>query len=737
MSNTNPALNRDNVWVRNERDFAVRVEERDLRLIRDSGLRVEEGTRALLLEDGKLVETLRAGFIDMKSHKGGLIWRLFRTPERLVVILTDDADAIIEFAYDRLVTRDNREVAVSVELVFAIEHPALFFKNLMRSRNRVMYAEFERRYSREVSDALVEAVGEKTFDDLGQTRDLKSDIAVSLDNHLNTSLKSDGLKLVSVRSVRWTGEDLDRLRKDREHRREIDAMLQEIDHARDDETVREKLHEADIEALVGKLRRAREQTRVLDDDEFEQMKRDISKRLAGVKQEVEGEAEEMPWRKKRLEQNREWRRIVDEYDISTMKETFDAEKIKLKLLADNEKNKLFTQDEMDELVAELSVRAKDREDKVMVRAMISKKLELKEFLELKLMDIDARYRIDSEEHKASQALAIMQAENRQKIELDELKHQLEIRRLELEKDHLADEKQAALDRMKQLQEMDLDKQREMTDLEIKEKKARLGQEMLKLMNEVERLDEEEGLRIKRENVIKTELAALERKKIEQAMRLEEQTVQFEQKMKEMTLLHEQTLSRNAQLGDLPLEKILALTEENPGDVIRKLKQEEHFKDMTPEQIMTSQLKDLPVHATKAFESFIEKAESARIQSIQDAHNREIRDLLERQQHDDRTRWDREKSDLSREKKDFMDAMFDSRHKTEQNIADILKASKSDGGHGPVIVTQGGGGQVISPSGGGDTRNNSDEVDVRCPGCGTKITRRLNYCPECGKELNIR
>jgi hypothetical protein len=709
----------------------VRVEERNLRLIRDSGLRVEEGTRALLLEDGKLVETLRAGFIDVKSHKGGLIWRLLRTPERLVVILTDDADAIVEFSFDRLVTRDNREVAVSAELVFAIEHPAIFFKNMMRSRRRIYHDDFQNRFSREVSDALAEAIAGTSFDELGQTRDLKSDIAISLENHLNSSLKSDGLSLVSVRSVRWTSDDLERLQRDREHRREIDDMLLEIDHARDEESVRKKVHDADMEALTGKLRRAREQAQVLDDDEFEKMKQEFGNRLRKLKVEVEAEAEEIPWRKKRLQLCQEWRQYMDKYELTEMEETFDTEKIKRKLQADNDKDQLFTQEEMAELISELEVRATSRVDKVRARMVVSKKLEMKENLELKLLDIDSRYQIDSEEHKASAALAIRQAQDRQVLELAELKHQLEIKKVEIEKDHLAQEKQAALDKMAKLQEIDIDKQRAMTELEIKEHKARMGQEMLRLMDEVERIDKEENFRIEREHEIKRELAKLERAGIEQEQRLKEQEIRFNQKIREMELVHKQTLDRNAQLGDMPLEKIIALSEDNPGDVIRKLKQEEHFKDMTPEQIMMSQLKDLPVHASKVFEGFVEKAEQAKVQEMKDAHSREVRDLLEQQYRDERSRWDRDRADMSREKKD----LIDSRHKTEQNLADILRAAKPDGSaHGPVIVTSGGGGQVISPGGSGGS-GGADAVDIRCPQCGIKITRRVRFCPECGNRMN--
>jgi len=759
MSNREPNLNKDNFWVRNDRDFAVRIEERDLRLIRDSGLRVEEGTRAMLFEDGKLVETLRPGFVDMKSHKGGFLWRLLRNPERLVVILTDDADAIVEFSFDRLITRDNREVAIATELVFAIEHPAIFFKNMMRSRKSVYYDDFERRYSREVSDALSEAVAGFDMEGLGQTKALKSDIAVKLDEHMHHSLKSDGLKLIDVRSVRWTSDNLARLRRDREHRSEIDDMLQEISHARDDEGVRETLHDADMEALIGKLRRAREQVQVLDDDEFEKIKQSYSNNLRKIKAEVEAEAEEIPWRKKRLEQTREWQRYINKYEITDIEEKFDSEKILRKLEIDNEKDKLFTQEEMEELVSELQVRAMNRGDKVSARMTVSKKLRLKEELELKLLEIAKYHDINSELYRVKQAQAKQAARDRQEFEIDALKHDIDKANLEADKRDIARQREMLAKReeeiaknktrdetllaelKRKLEHAKTDGEVEVIKLELKEKKMHMGMEALKMMDEQEAitskrklLEEEEIRRIRREDTIQIRIAETDIKRKEMEMRLTEDKQAHDNEMEK--LINKQ--GHQLDLGNLPIEKIIALTDENPGEAIRRLKQDEYFKDMDPEQIKMAQLKDLPPHIAKVLEGQMQMVEAKKLQEVKDAHYREMQDIQERNRRDDRDRWDRERDDAAREKRDFQDAMFRSRDNTERNIADILKASNS-GNSAPLVVVPGQGQVTVPGNGtgnGGSGGGSNDVIDIRCPKCGLKITREVNFCPKCGNKLSV-
>lgn len=201
-------------WKRGDGDFAVRVDLETIRGVFQKGVVVEPGCKALLIVDGAHVETLQAG----EYNEGGIAARLknFDLTRSATAILVDVGDVEMRFTLPGLMTRDPMQIDVESTLVVQVDEPLLFFTNVMKGRTALTREELERRFGVEIQNALQEAIGRRTVEELNTDLALKQQFELAVDEHLKRTFSRAGFGFVQFRTIAYRYQGFDRIRGIRE-----------------------------------------------------------------------------------------------------------------------------------------------------------------------------------------------------------------------------------------------------------------------------------------------------------------------------------------------------------------------------------------------------------------------------------------------------------------------------------------------------------------------------------------
>ncbi|MFP4107225.1 MAG: SPFH domain-containing protein [Phycisphaerae bacterium] len=271
----------ESTWMRRGDEFAVLVENEDVKGWLSKPLEIAHGTRALLFQAGKHKGELPEGRYDM----GGFLKRLnhFMIDQAATVMLVDGGDTSIDVTNEGLWTADDQEVSCVNRIVLHIADPDALYVNLMKGRPRLFLRQIEGELADELQMVLSGIVGQYTVDDLFKRNDLRDEIETALRSTLQRTLDRFGLSLEQVRFITFAGESYERLRRERGEVSEADART---DIAEDRTRVNQRLRElanreemdklqseSDVADFGRQLLHDAEVKNLLRDDELDRMAR--------------------------------------------------------------------------------------------------------------------------------------------------------------------------------------------------------------------------------------------------------------------------------------------------------------------------------------------------------------------------------------------------------------------------------------------------------------------------------
>lgn len=246
-------------WQRGRDDFAKRHELSNPESTFQTGIIVEEGTRALLLRNGALEATLEAGRYDLKTftealkesviRAGGAVVRgvacgttkVFSsimnlsiskgkedaaTVEQAVnnaitslvtspctVLLIDSGDVEIKMDISGVFTKDPLDIDISCNTVLRLDHPELFFVNVMKGDKDFSITAVRNALYGEMHNAFNEAIGQKSAAELHSNLSLKQEFENTVKEHLNRTLgQSYGLRFFQLRTIHYRNNRYDKIK---------------------------------------------------------------------------------------------------------------------------------------------------------------------------------------------------------------------------------------------------------------------------------------------------------------------------------------------------------------------------------------------------------------------------------------------------------------------------------------------------------------------------------------------
>jgi hypothetical protein len=358
-------------WKRGEADFAVRVDIETLGGVFQKGVVVEPGCRALLIVDGAYAGTLDPG----AYTEGGLLARLrhLDLTRSATAILVDVGEIELRFTFPNLVTQDPIPIEVDCTLVVQVDDPLLFLTNVMKGRPSLAREEIVRRFGAEIQNALQEAIGRRTVEELNTDLALKQQFELAVGEHLRRTFSRGGFGFVQFRTVAYRYPGFDRVRGIRQ-----DAYLQVSEH------------EA---RLAGR------------------------KRLFDVydREQLQAIVEETRKLERQVAQQRERTRVIRELSPLLADEAKGVEQLE-KLRLELDKGKLLREEELADFRRTLE---ESREDAVTARTFLVRRVELEREIEYERMRLvgraDVRLQVLEAEAKARRAqLDVELAEDRER-----------------------------------------------------------------------------------------------------------------------------------------------------------------------------------------------------------------------------------------------------------------------------------------------------------------------------------
>jgi len=287
-------------------------------------------------------------------------------------------------------------------------------------------------------------------------------------------------------------------------------------------------------------------------------------------------------------------------------------------------------------------------------------------------------------------------------------------------------------------ELDLDRQRQKFEterqrLELENERLRAQQEreddeadaalalkILANMKQLSRLNEEEELRIRRED---------ELLRTKSSMEVEAQRFAHEESQKAAEREHE--IRKLDAISKLSSEQLISISPSDQGRIIADLRRNESFKEMSEEQILALMAEKNPQIALALQEKFRAVAEGRSTEKERELYERLLgdrKDMLEKFQQ----MTDKRITDVNEANRQSQET---AKHAMDR-LAETAKAFAEGGANRPVIIagSEGRGGtQVITPATtqAGGTENTQKKL---CVNCGRQVDADSKHCSYCGHKF---
>ncbi|WP_420191813.1 double zinc ribbon domain-containing protein [Haloplanus salinarum] len=335
-------------WRLGDDEFAKRVDGAALdgdgllaTLSRRKDVEIEAGNRALLLENGKLVETLEAGKHKLDSL--GKRIRELRSSHNLTVVLVQEGRTTVARSFDDIRTASDYLVDVTVELDVGMHDPQTFFRSMMADRDVLTTGTFNQLLGRAIRNALEATISEYDHQELYGSKEVKRRVAREIEEQCRSVLESNGLELVELVSFDYDDDrgEIRQGRKDvdiREEKEEIKDRESELDRRGRERQTEDKVH--------GEKQRVRKESaemsadHTLDKQEVEQQQEiDDKRRRHGHKAEREDVEHEEDVRTYRTESEVEREDIRHEQEMKEREQEHEQDVSEIEDLVDLKRKK--------------------------------------------------------------------------------------------------------------------------------------------------------------------------------------------------------------------------------------------------------------------------------------------------------------------------------------------------------------------------------------------------------------
>jgi hypothetical protein len=197
-------------WSRRPEEFAVRVDDQDVKGWLTKPLIVEHGTRAMLFQAGRLCGEIGEG----RHNVGGLLKQLnhFMIDQAISVVVMDAGDVSLDLENAGLWTADHFEVGCVNRVILRVRDPDAMFVNLFKGNNHVGLDDLETQLAGEVQMLLGGIVVSRSAEDLFTRLEFRDEIEAALRENIAGTLGRLGLELVQLRFINFAGAAYEELR---------------------------------------------------------------------------------------------------------------------------------------------------------------------------------------------------------------------------------------------------------------------------------------------------------------------------------------------------------------------------------------------------------------------------------------------------------------------------------------------------------------------------------------------
>jgi len=260
-----------NRWVRGEDDFAVRVDECDVKGFLSKGLIVEHGTRGMVFQRGRF-----CGYVDPGNYDlNGFLKKVnnFNQTSPASVVLVDAGDVELHLEAIKLHSKEQMEVDAAFKALVRLTDPEKLYTNAFKSRNQLSRDYLAGSLADELRSALQTYVGSKSVEDLYSNTAIRQEVERQMQLDLEPILERIGLEMVQLRFVdffcpaydpirqeqaglyvdtRKTAIDIDRLKLTQRMRKEMTAdKMDQLKTEKDfEDFVRQTEHELGLKGLI-------------------------------------------------------------------------------------------------------------------------------------------------------------------------------------------------------------------------------------------------------------------------------------------------------------------------------------------------------------------------------------------------------------------------------------------------------------------------------------------------------
>ena len=675
-------------WARYESDFAVRVEADDLPGLLDKGLKVEPGTNAMLIERGVNKGIVPPGEYTI-SNLGWRLrdWFMGDIPERLTVLLVDVTPAEFTFNLGGRFTKDPLPIGMSVRMQVEVVDPGKFLVNVLKGNERL-----SREYIREYLYPQVVQVADRwlrnhTLQELVEDPLQTHKFELALEEEMRTTFAQSGLRFLQVRTVELNLEPYDHLKKKKSS---FSLRTSEVEI---DAEGNVQLFDAETGGEIS----------------MQEAKLRADKRFADLEHEanlfeLEKVTKAVQIEEQRVDVNQRMRAAVMSDRMNDVRSTADFEVF----MDEIDHDKLLREKERTDLVRTWK---EESEDHNRARAHTAAMLEVEQNYDLRMAELKYRGEIDIARLDVDINISRKRADYEFEIKRRTAEEEL---RLEQERHSAAlarQENQWKSDRLQQQQEL-------ADDVEA----AKIGLELLAIMKANKRLDEEERLRIIRED---------ELKRVEFNLDIELKKMEAIERERQAEREHE--LRKMETLGTLSVEALISVSGSEQALILGDLKKTEIFSGMTEEQILAAAAKDSPevAHAFAIkFQAITDGEASQREREMYERLLGERKDMLQevQEQHERRA------SELKEAWEGSMQRIQDISESGMKYTSETARAF-AEGQTGPtvVVVPDHHGSHVVHGPGAG-ARGHPPEGKKVCPTCGNFVSIDVKYCHFCGNKF---
>lgn len=215
-----------NRWVRDEDDFAIRVDECDVKGFLTKGLIVEHGTRGMVFQRGRFCGYVDAGNYDVN----GFLKKVnnFNQTSPTSVILVDAGDVELHLEAIRLHSKEQVEVDATFKAMVRSSDPEKMFTNAFKGRNRLSVGYLAGSLTDELRSALQTYAGSKSVEELYSNTEIRQEVERKMQLEMEPILERIGLEVVQLRFVDFFCPTYDPIREE-ESKLYVDTRKADID----------------------------------------------------------------------------------------------------------------------------------------------------------------------------------------------------------------------------------------------------------------------------------------------------------------------------------------------------------------------------------------------------------------------------------------------------------------------------------------------------------------------------